>query len=486
MTTSLKAEAKRLEQFVSRVAAMLAIILLIGIPAVDFGLNLRDTREHTDIEARRLAWDVAGLAGRHATGWQSQADSLGELLATGRAFDRSEDETELYRVLDGDGRAVAEHGDMPLAPYLAHEAPIILDGRTIGTVQVFQSLDAVIEHLLAAALAAAVIAAASYATARLLPARILHRTFSRLETAEMSLAARVQQLETTRAELEATSGDLRDALDAAAAASQAKSQFLANMSHELRTPLNAILGFSDVMRSETFGPLGDRRYRDYATDIYRSGDHLLRLINDILDLAKMDAGGLEIHEEAMDPVQVCQEAQSMVRPLAEASRVALERCQCADLPLVSADPLRMRQVLLNLLSNAIKFTPAGGSVRLSIDVVPGRGLRLSVTDTGIGMAPEEIPKALQRFRQIDSRLARKYEGTGLGLPLAKRIMELHGGSLELTSAPGSGTTAEAVLPAGRLLSGRSRCGEAEPAPRDPDLEGCTETWRLSAGSGASP
>ncbi|UEM21133.1 HAMP domain-containing histidine kinase [Skermanella mucosa] len=485
MHTSLKAEARHLDRLVSLVAATLAAVLLIGIPAVDFSLNLRETREHTDMEARRLAWDVAGFAARHGAGWDSPARPLGDLLATVRGFDRAEDEVELYRVLDGDGRTVAEHGDMPPAPTLAHEAPIILDGRTIGTVQVFQSLEPAMESFLIATLVAAAVAAASYMTARLLPARILHKTFSRLETAEMSLAARVQQLETTRAELEATSDDLREALEAAATASQAKSQFLANMSHELRTPLNAILGFSDVMRSETFGPLGDRRYRDYATDIHRSGDHLLRLINDILDLAKMDADGLEIHEEAMDPARVCQEAWSMVRPLAEASMVALENCPCGPLPLVRADPLRLRQVLLNLLSNAIKFTPAGGSVRLSIDIVPGRGLRLSVADTGIGMTAEEIPKALQRFRQIDSRLARKYEGTGLGLPLAKRIMELHGGSLELKSVPGSGTTAEAVLPADRLLPDSCRSGQRESAPPGRNLDRCTAPSTLNAGSGAS-
>jgi signal transduction histidine kinase len=263
------------------------------------------------------------------------------------------------------------------------------------------------------------------------------------------LRAHVVELEATKLELEAAHGQLRMAFEAAAAGSQAKSQFLATMSHELRTPLNAIIGFAEMQTLEVFGPLGDARYRDYAGDILSSGRHLLGLINDVLDIAKLDVGQLDLQEEEFDVAESIGECAHMVARQAEAAGVKLSVEVALGLPRLSADRRRIHQVLLNLLSNAAKFTPAGGRIVVGAALVDG-ALAVRVSDTGIGMAAEDIPRALERFGQVDSRLSRAYDGAGLGLPLAKQLIELHGGTLSIESAPDRGTTVSFVIPARRL------------------------------------
>jgi len=263
----------------------------------------------------------------------------------------------------------------------------------------------------------------------------------------------VTELEQTKRELEATTVDLHRAFEAAAAGSQAKSQFLATMSHELRTPLNAIIGFSEVMATEMFGPHVNARYREYSASVHASGKHLLGLINDVLDCSKIDAGRLELQESIIDMGELIESVLQMTRAQAEAAGISLVEPVIGSLPRVGADERRLRQVLLNLLSNAIKFTPRGGEVRIFAETRHD-GIAVSVADSGIGIAPDDIPRALERFGQIDSRLSRKYEGTGLGLPLSKGLMELHGGTLEVESAVGVGTTVTITLPAFRVVDHR--------------------------------
>ena len=244
--------------------------------------------------------------------------------------------------------------------------------------------------------------------------------------------------------------ELESARLAAEESSRVKSQFMANMSHELRTPLNAIIGFSEVIRDALVGPVA-ARYKDYARDIHSSGRHLLGLINDVLDLSKVELGRLELHEEPVELAKIVHDSQRLMADRARANNVELGIDLPADLPLLLGDELRLKQIVLNLLSNAIKFTPAGGRITVSGGISPAGGIALAVADTGIGMKPEEIPIALEPFRQIDSALNRRYGGTGLGLPLARTLAELHDGILGISSAPGQGTTVTVTLPAARVI-----------------------------------
>lgn len=247
---------------------------------------------------------------------------------------------------------------------------------------------------------------------------------------------------------------LRAASHEATAASHAKTEFLANMSHELRTPLNAIIGFSEVIKSEMLGPLGVERYRYYAQDIFDSGHHLLEVINDILDIAKVEAGQFDLNEEETNLGYIVEQSLRLVRERAKNQRLNLIVDIDPHMPNVLVDRRLIKQSLINLLSNAVKFSPGPGVVRVRAWVDADGTLALSVADTGIGIAPEDIAKALQPFnqvRQVESALAGRHEGTGLGLPLAKSFLEVQGGSLEIDSRAGAGTTVTLRLPAERVL-----------------------------------
>ena len=234
----------------------------------------------------------------------------------------------------------------------------------------------------------------------------------------------------------------------AEAANQAKSEFLANMSHELRTPLNAINGFSEIMLAGMFGPLGDARYRDYAQDILNSGQHLLALINDILDMSKIEAGKMTLSFEPVGIEEVAEEAVRLVRTRADAAGLELA-LDIPELPDIEADYRAVKQVLLNLLSNAVKFTPRGGRVSVHAETVGEDQVRVCVQDTGIGIAAEDLARLARPFEQIESQHAKTQQGTGLGLALSKALVEMHGGVLELASAPGQGTMVSFSLPVRR-------------------------------------
>jgi len=234
-------------------------------------------------------------------------------------------------------------------------------------------------------------------------------------------------------------------------ANRSKSEFLANMSHELRTPLNAIIGFAEIIKDQLFGPVGQTQYVEYAKDIYDSGGLLLSLINDILDMSKIEAGKRELAEIDLDMAKLVRSVGVLVDSRAKLGKVRMHWEVPKDLPHLRGEERALKQILTNLLTNAIKFTPEGGTVTIGAALDQSGNMRISVTDTGIGIAAEDIAVALAPFGQIESALSRKHQGTGLGLPLTKALVELHGGVLDLQSKLGEGTTVTLIFPADRVI-----------------------------------
>jgi two-component system cell cycle sensor histidine kinase PleC len=275
----------------------------------------------------------------------------------------------------------------------------------------------------------------------------LQVTITELEDREekLSLLARKYEVAMTRAE----------------AANQAKSEFLANMSHELRTPLNAINGFSEIMAGEMFGPLGDPKYKGYAADILKSGQHLLSLINDVLDMAKIEAGKLTLHYDTVSLKELVDDAARLMRGKIEEAGLTLV-VEAPDLPDIDADYRGLKQVVLNLISNAVKFTPDGGHVGVAISRQNADRLRVTVTDTGIGIAAEDLARLARPFEQVEGQHSKTTQGTGLGLALTKSLIELHGGTMSIESEPGHGTTVRFDLPIRRpVQSGETQMPEVQ-------------------------
>ena len=253
------------------------------------------------------------------------------------------------------------------------------------------------------------------------------------------------------AELEVAKSMSDEARRRAEEANLAKSRFLASMSHELRTPLNAILGFSEVMATEVMGPLNNPIYKEYAGDIHRSGQHLLDLINEILDLSRIEAGKYELNEEAISLTEICDDCVGMVQLRARAKNIGIQPHMEASLPPVWADEKSIRQVVLNLLSNAVKFTPQGGEITIKVGWTASGGQYISIRDNGPGIPENEIPVVLSAFGQGSIAIKSAEQGTGLGLPIVQAILAKHDGQFHLKSKLREGTEAIAILPARRVL-----------------------------------
>jgi len=243
--------------------------------------------------------------------------------------------------------------------------------------------------------------------------------------------------------------ELREAKERADAANDTKTEFLANTSHELRTPLNAIIGFAEMMKIELLGPIGNPRYLEYSNDILASAQHLLQIIDDMLDVSQIEAGKLELIEGRVDLKKLFHDVTRLMAARAEEAQIELKTAISGKLPLLEADERKVKQILLNLVTNGLRFTPPGGSVTIGAALAETGGIRITVTDTGIGMAEQDIPIAIARFGRVHRADTHSHSGTGLGLPLAIELTKLHGGTFDISSAIGVGTSVTLLFPPSR-------------------------------------
>ena len=411
---SRQGEAGRLVRLVTWLAWAVAAIVALLLPASYFVVGYSYEARHLVTEANLQSANLSHADGSVLESWRKDPASLEALLPLAAGAHKD----VMYRVIGEDGTVVAMIGFPQQNPILTRGALLTFTDGTVGLLEVERSLVPLLYRTAIAGVAGLVLAAALLLIFWMVPARIIERTFTRLVQSETDLVL---------------------ARDYAEAASRAKSEFLAVMSHELRTPLNAIIGFAEMMQRNSFGPLGHKRYDEYVGDIHASGRHLLEMVNDILDLTKAEAGKLDLLEETVDMVDVADTTCRMVAPQARAEGITVNNRLPRNLPLLRGDERRLTQILLNFVSNAVKFSNAGGRVDIEGLVEDDGTLQISVRDNGIGIAEADIPRVMKIFQQADNGHARRYGGTGLGLPLAKRLIELQGGSMVLESKLEYGT-----------------------------------------------
>jgi signal transduction histidine kinase len=427
LPTSRQREAARLARLMHRLAWAVAAIVTLLIPTsyfvVGYGYEARHLLTEASLQGTSLSH--AGVGALET--WRTDPETLAALLPL--SADAHKDVA--YRIIDEHGQIIAVIGFAQQDPILTRGALLTFDDGDVALLEVQRSLLPLLSRTAIAAAVGVALAAVLLLTFWLLPTRIINGVFDRLARSEV---------------------DLMLARDHAESASRAKSEFLAVMSHELRTPLNAILGFAEMMQRGSFGPLGHKRYDEYIGDIHSSGRHLLEMVNDILDLTKAEAGKLDLVEVSVSVAEITDAACRMVAPQARARHIIVSNRIARNLPMLRGDDRRLTQIMLNFVANAVKFSNDGGRVELDAFLDEDGSFAVMVRDNGIGIAEADIPRVMQIFQQADHGHARRYGGTGLGLPLAKKLIELHGGSLVLESKPDSGTRIIARFPASRVIA----------------------------------
>ncbi len=434
---------------------MFAVIALVATSGF-FIVNAYQAEQfHVRGEAARAADLISARVAMDPLDWQGDVrwldDTINRLHGPG--------EESWHEVIDRSGEVITRFGREPGLLSVVGEAPIRAAGDVVGVVRVGQVPHRAFEFTVLGLALGFILSVCVIIILRVLPMRALDAAFGQAEEYRRALEVRVGELELTQKMLEQQGKELSQAAERLFEAREkerkanlAKSEFLANMSHELRTPLNSIIGFTEVMQLGSFGPIGNPRYAEYLGHIHSSGTHLLELINDMLDLAKVEAGRLELDEDPVEFPALVRDCLTLLEQKFESGGLELLERFADRLPAVLVDERKLRQILLNLLSNAIKYTPRGGRVTVGAWIDAAGRFAFSVSDTGIGMAAEDIPTALEPFGQLDNPAANTEEGTGLGLPLTKALVELHGGTITLESAAGKGTTATVVLPREKVLA----------------------------------
>jgi len=443
-----------LRRAIWRSAVLFALISLMATSGFFIAYAYQAEVHHVRSDAARAADVISLRVAADPAGWRDDRRGLDDVVNN---IQRADDES-WHEITDSSGGVIVRTGAAPGPLSVVGVAPIMDGTSEVAEVRVGHVPHRAIVFTIVGLCLGLVLSACVVLVVWVLPVRALNVAYGEAEAYRDALELRVAELERTqsmlrrrRAEIGRVAERLRIAREKEHEANLAKSRFLANMSHELRTPLNSILGFSEIMELGTFGSIRNARYREYLGHIRASGTHLLQLINDMLDLAKVEAGRLELDEHALDFHRLVCDCRELLQQRMETAGLTFH-CRLPErLPSLMADERKLRQILLNLLSNAIKYTPPKGHVTVSCWRDHKGQFNISVADTGIGMAPEDLPKALEPFGQVENAMISGEPGTGLGLPLTKALIELHGGSFSLRSEPGQGTTATITLPAKRIL-----------------------------------
>ena len=443
-----------------QVAAVFAVTVLLAVSGFFVAFKYLEDFSHVGAEAARSAELISLRAKEDPTGWARDKKWLRQVAIShheaGREF--------RYEIRDWSGAVIVTGGENPDWLAVTAEATIADGKAMVGTVRMTEFPVGLFRAVALGLLLGLGLSGCVILVLWVLPVRALNTAIERAESYRITLEARIAELELAQdmlekqgVELSQTADNLYHAREQERSANRAKSEFLANMSHELRTPLNSIIGFSEMVTLQSVGPVENERYLEYAGHIHSSGKHLLELINDMLDLAKVESGKLELQEEVVDFGAIYEGCRTLLEHRIAGDGLRVTLVLPDDPPLLLADKRKMRQILFNLLSNAIKHTPNGGAITTSVKTGPDIGFVFHVSDTGKGMAPKDIPKALEPFGQVGDPLVKDDIGTGLGLPLTKALVELHGGTIELASLPGLGTTATVKLPSRRIfLTGSER------------------------------
>ncbi len=441
-------DMRRLRHGTNLVSGVIAALVMLAIPLSWFVMRyIHDAgllQEEVDARAKGLSNGIA----LYGPDWEASSDRLLRQLSA--VMPRS---GVMLRILSTRSGVLGTMGTASGGPALFAQATLYDAGLAVGRIEGTQSIWPIVANTGWPLILGLVSGIALLLALRTLPLRALDRSLSHLEASQHALEERVRELQLAKTELEGRSdalkrtiSELSEARDRSEAANKAKTVFLANMSHELRTPLNAIIGFSEVIKREMFGAVGIPKYRAYAEDIHNSGKHLLSLINDLLDISRAEAGKIAFADDTVELVELVERALLLAGRGRGPTHIQLINEIPLHGNLVTVDARRLTQVLVNLLTNAFKFTPEGGTVRISSDRSEDGGISVTVEDTGIGMAANDIPKALTVFGQVDNVFTRKADGAGLGLPLSKSLIEAHGGTLMVESTFGKGTRVTFTLP----------------------------------------